>query len=193
MKKSIVLASMLMMSGSALLAAELGNGWFMGAEFGGMDIKVKGTATLGATSESATDTINATYESLKIGKYFESSRVYTTLSYQNEKDDFSSWSVGLGYDYLIKNTSSITPFVGINASYITGKVDGMPILDKPSGFAAGVEAGLIYALTKNTEMEVGVRYMNVSNVEDSASIPGASAKLEGKTAAQYYLGLNYRF
>lgn len=193
MKKSIVLASMLMMSGSALLAAELGNGWFMGTEFGGMDIKVKGTATLGATSESATDTINATYESLKIGKYFESSRVYTTLSYQNEKDDFSSWSVGLGYDYLIKNTSFITPFVGINASYIKGKVDGLPILDKPSGFAAGVETGLICALAKNTEMEVGVRYMNVSNVEDSVSIPGASAKLEGKTAAQYYLGLNYRF
>lgn len=39
----------------------------------------------------------------------------------------------------------------------------------------------------------GIRYMNISNVEDSASISGVSAKLEGKTATQYYLGLNYKF
>ena len=193
MKKSIVLASMLMMSGSALMAAELGNDWFMGAEFGKMDMKIKAIATVGAVTTTETDTINATYESIKLGKYFDSSRVFTALSYQNKKDDFSSWSVGIGYDYLIKNSSSITPFVGINASYINGKVDGLPILDKPSGFAAGVEAGIIYALAKNIEMEAGMRYMNVSNVEDSISAPGASAKLEGKTATQYYVGLNYRF
>lgn len=125
--------------------------------------------------------------SIKIGKYFDSSRVYTSFSYQNKKDDFSSWTLGLGYDYLIKNSSSITPFIGANISYIQGNVDEMPVLDKPAGFAAGIEAGFIYSLSSNTELEAGIRYMNISNVEDSATISGVSVKLEGKSTTQYYL------
>ena len=193
MKKSIVVASLLMIGSSALMAADMGNGWFMGAEFGGMDIKMKATASSSGTVASATDTMNTTYESLKIGKYFDNSRLYTTINYENKKDDFSSWIWGLGYDYLIKNSSSITPFIGANVSYVKGKVDDIPILDKPAGFAAGVEAGFIYALSSKAEIEAGIRYMNISNVKDSASISGVSAKLEGKTATQYYLGLNYKF
>ena len=192
MRKSIVVASLVMM-GSALMAADMGNGWFMGTEFGGMDIKMKATASSGGTTASVTDTMNTTYESIKIGKYFDNNRIYTALNYQNKKDDFSSWTWGLGYDYLIKNSSSITPFIGANVSYIKGKVDDMPVLDKPAGFAAGVEAGFIYALSSKTELEAGIRYMNISNVEDSASISGVSVKLEGKTATQYYLGINYKF
>lgn len=192
MRKSIVVASLVMM-GSALMAADMGNGWFMGTEFGGMDIKMKATASSGGTTASITDTMNTTYESIKVGKYFDNSRIYTALNYQNKKDDFSSWTWGLGYDYLMKNSSSITPFIGANASYIKGKVDDMPVLDKPAGFAAGVEAGFIYALSSKTELEAGIRYMNISNVEDSASISGVSVKLEGKTATQYYLGINYKF
>ncbi len=192
MRKSIVVASLVMM-GSALMAADMGNGWFMGTEFGGMDIKMKATASSGGTTASITDTMNTTYESIKVGKYFDNSRIYTALNYQNKKDDFSSWTWGLGYDYLIKNSSSITPFIGANVSYIKGKVDDMPVLDKPAGFAAGVEAGFIYALSSKTELEAGIRYMNISNVEDSASISGVSVKLEGKTATQYYLGINYKF
>jgi hypothetical protein len=98
MKKSIVVASLVMM-GSALMAADMGNGWFMGTEFGGMDIKMKATASSGGTTASITDTMNTTYESLKIGKYIDNSRLYTAINYQNKKDDFSSWTWGLGYDY----------------------------------------------------------------------------------------------
>ena len=65
MKKSIVVASLVMM-GSALMAADMGNGWFMGTEFGGMDIKMKATASSGGTTASITDTMNTTYESLKL-------------------------------------------------------------------------------------------------------------------------------
>ena len=193
MKKSLVLSSLLMISGSALMAADLGNNWFMGAELGGMSIKVNSSATTGGTTVSETDTINATYEALKIGKYFDNSRVYGLIDYQNKKDDFSSWTMGIGYDYLIKNSTSVTPFIGVNVSYIKGSIDGLPIIDKPSGFAAGLEAGLIYALGKNYEMEMGMRYMNVNNVKDSISVTGASAEIKGKTATQYYLGLNYKF
>ena len=51
----------------------------------------------------------------------------------------------------------------------------------------------IYTLSSNTELEAGIRYMNISNVKDSATISGASVKMEGKTATQYYLGINYKF
>jgi outer membrane protein W len=102
-------------------------------------------------------------------------------------------TVGLGYDYLIKNSTAITPFIGANVSYLKGNIDDMPILDKPEGFTAGLEAGFIYAIDKKIELEAGIRYMNVSNVEDSVSVTGASAKVEGKTATQYYVGVNYKF
>lgn len=193
MKKSLVLSSLLMISGSALMAADLGNNWFIGTELGAMNIKVNASATSGGTTVSETNTIKASYEALKIGTYFDNSRVYGLLDYQNKKDDFSSWAMGIGYDYLIKNSTVATPFIGVNASYIKGNIDGFPIIDKPSGFAAGLEAGLIYVLGKNYEMEMGMRYMNVSNVKDSVSVTGASAEIKGKTTTQYYLGLNYKF
>ena len=84
MKKSLILSSLLMISGSALMAADLGNNWFMGTELGGMNIKINASATSGGTTISETDTINATYEAFKIGKYFDNSRVYGLIDYQNE-------------------------------------------------------------------------------------------------------------
>jgi hypothetical protein len=69
------------------MAADLGNNWFMGTELGGMNIKMKASATLGGTTESLTDTMNATYESLKIGKYFDNSRVFILPLKFNAKND----------------------------------------------------------------------------------------------------------
>ena len=94
MKKSLVVASLLFISSSALVAAEMDNSWFVGGEFGGMNIdtKIKGSAVIPSESINISaeekDTTKATYEALKIGKYFEYGRVYGSLAKQNEKDDF---------------------------------------------------------------------------------------------------------
>lgn len=198
MKKSFILMSLLLASSSVLVAGEMDNSWFIGGEFGAQNMKVKLTATILGVTDSATDTLDATYEAVKAGKYFEFGRVYGSLSKQNEKDDFTSYSFGLGYDYLFKNKSEFTPFVGVNASYTKGKVDIEDArtlsVDKPKGFNYGLEAGLLYSMAKNMELEFGIRYM-ISNVDDTFNMttPAISAKLEGENITQYYLGLNYKF
>ena len=198
MKKSFILMSLLLASSSVLVAGEMDNSWFIGGEFGAQNMKVKSTATILGVTDSATDTLDATYEAVKAGKYFEFGRVYGSLSKQNEKDDFTSYSFGLGYDYLFKNKSEFTPFVGVNASYTKGKVDienaRTLSLDKPKGFNYGLEAGLLYSMAKNMELEFGIRYM-ISNVDDTFNMttPAISLKLEGENITQYYLGLNYKF
>ena len=206
MKVSLIVASLLLVGSSALVAAEMDNSWFVGGEFGAMNIdtKVKGSAVIPAESINISAeekvTTKATYEALKVGKYFEYGRVYGTLGKQNKKDDFSSYSLGAGYDYMFKNKSDFTPFLGINASYTKAKIDDEVIkilsLDKPTGFNYGIEAGFVYAATKNVELEMGIRYMK-SNIDDSFSISdgtnSANIKVEAENITQYYVGLNYKF
>ena len=206
MKKSLVVASLLFIGSSALVAAEMDNSWFVGGEFGGMNIdtKIKGSAVIPSESINISgeekDTTKATYEALKVGKYFEYGRVYGTIGKQNKKDDFSSYSLGVGYDYMFKNKSDFTPFLGVNASYTKAKIDDEVIeilsLDKPKGFSYGIEAGFVYAATKNVELEMGVRYMK-SNIDESFSFSdgtnSANIKIEAENITQYYLGLNYKF
>ena len=206
MKKSLIVASLLLVGSSALVAADMDNSWFVGGEFGGMNIdtKIKGSLIVPSASINIDveekDTTKATYEALKVGKYFEYGRVYGTIGKQNKKDDFSSYSLGVGYDYMFKNKSDFTPFVGVNASYTKAKIDDEVIenfsLDKPKGFSYGIEAGFVYAATKNVELEMGVRYMK-SNIDESFSISdgtnSANIKIEAENITQYYVGLNYKF
>ena len=115
MKKSLIVASLLCASLSGLLASEPNNNWFIGGEFGGMNVHTKTSVyanipSLGYnTSGTDKDTIDSTYEGIKVGKYFEFGRVYGNLAYQNKKDDLSSYTFGLGYDYLFTQLSHIKP------------------------------------------------------------------------------------
>jgi len=206
MKKSLVVASFLMLSGSAVFADS--NAWFVGGEFGGMSIHGKSSGSSDVhlangdiiEGGSSSDTINTTYEAIKVGKYFDYGRIYGSIAYQNKKETMSSYTYGLGYDYLFRNKSDFTPFIGVNTSYSTAKIDDNDAkelsIDKPKGFNYGPEAGLLYAITKNTELEVGVRYM-ISNVDDTSTVDDSGTKvnlkMEDDRFIQYYLGLNYKF
>lgn len=201
MKKSLIVASLLMLgTSSALIAAETGKEWFVGGEFGGMSMHTKTSGTDNGDTLDFKETINSTYEGIKVGKYFDFGRVYGNVSYQNKKEDLSSYTFGLGYDYLFKNKSGFTPFIGLNASYSIAKWDregaSEVSLDKPKGFNYGPEAGLIYSVTKNTEFEIGVRYM-ISDVKDTYSVndgvDNINVKLEAEKIIQYYVGVNYKF
>jgi len=206
MKKSLVVVSFLMLSGPAIFAYS--NSWFVGGEFGGMNIHGKSTGSADVHLSngdiigegSTSDTVKATYEALKVGKYFDFGRIYGSIAYQNKKYEMTSYTYGLGYDYLFKNKSDFTPFIGINASYSIGKVDGDLSkeldLQDPKGFNYGAETGFIYAITKNTELEIGVRYV-ISDVDDKSTINDSGTNvnltLENDRFIQYYLGLNYKF
>ena len=84
--KNMLLASLLAFSGTALLAES--NLWFVGGEFGGMEMKYKFESEVSGTPYNFCDTVNASYESLKIGKYFDYGRIYGSVVRQNKKDDF---------------------------------------------------------------------------------------------------------
>lgn len=206
MKKSLVVVSFLMLSGPAIFADS--NSWFVGGEFGGMSIHGKSSSSTDVhlsngdiiEGGSTSNTLNTTYEALKMGKYFDFGRIYGSIAYQNKKDTMSSYTYGLGYDYLFKNKSDFTPFIGLNASYSQGKTDDNDAkelgVDHPKGFNYGAETGLIYAITKNTELEIGVRYV-ISDVDDTSTVndggTNVNIKLENDRFVQYYIGLNYKF
>ena len=106
----------------------------------------------------------------------------------------------MAYDYLFINKSAITPFLGLSTSYTTAKSDDerakLLSIDKPKGFNYGVEAGMLYNLSKNTEIEIGARYF-LSDADDTYSYSDGTTdinvKSENKHFLQYYLGLNYKF
>lgn len=204
MKKNLIITSLLCASLTSVFAAENNNSWFVGGEFGSTSMHIKSSPVYlpsqGIDAEEDKYNFNSTYEAIKLGKYFDFGRVYGNLAYQNKKEDLSSYSVGLGYDYLFKNKSDFTPFLGLNASYMQAKYNGDLAkelsVDKPKGFNYGAEAGLLFSITKNTELEIGVRYI-MSDVKDTSSIDNgiekADVKLEAEKIIQYYVGLNYKF
>lgn len=230
MKKSLVVASLLFCGGSStLMAADYTKDWFIGGEFGGQNTKMKvsGQSTdyeNGILSTDAGDnqainvseTLKSTYESLKFGKYFTYGRVYGALSKQNndswnindESIKYSSISFSVGYDYLFKNQSAFTPFIGITAGYTKGKFDGELSdqlgLGNPKGFTYGANVGTLYSLTNALDLEIGARYLkhNIDKSFDSSyeEIDGGNTytgttigKIEIKDSIQYYIGLNYNF
>lgn len=195
MKKSLVVASFLMLSGSAVFADS--NPWFVGGEFGGMNMKYKFESQTSGTPYNFGDTVHATYESLKIGKYFDYGRIYGSVVHQNKEDNFSSWSGGLAYDYLFKNKSNITPFVGITGMYSKGKDETQFAKTNDfvhqKGFSYGAEAGLIFGITANVDLEIGTRYMDSSDFGKSRTDGADFGEFKGKNIFQYYVGVDYKF
>jgi opacity protein-like surface antigen len=197
MKKSIIVASLVLLGSTSLVMAnDAMKDWFIGGEFGGMGMKIKTSGTDGTTPFNESDTLDTSYETLKMGKYFDFGRVYGAFSLQNKKDSVSSHSLGVGYDYLIENQSDFTPFVGVNIGYTKADI-GIAILktaglDKPDGFYYGVGAGVLYPVADNLEVELGARYVGTS-VDDNWAVAPASIKVEAESFTQYYIGLNYRF
>jgi outer membrane protein W len=131
MKKSLVLASLLLMGTTAAMAGKVGD-TIVGAEFGAMHTSSTATATnltSGASaSESGSD--NTTYEAIKLGKYYDYGRVGAALGHGNSKDGVDSNYIAVSYDYMFYNESKITPFIGASLSYAkaTAKGDGFNVV-----------------------------------------------------------------
>lgn len=198
MRKGLVVLSFLALMGGDSLVLAADNSWFIGGEFGGIHIEPKAKSTDSGKVYSAKATVNASYESIKVGKYFDYGRVYGNFGIQNKKKGFSSYAFGLNYDYTFDVDFPFAPFVGVTAGYAKSKLrDDDFFANKPDGFYYGAGLGAIYKIDKNLELEVGARYVG-ANIKDSGDGIDSwgdyvSDKIEVEDFTQYYLGLNYRF
>ena len=187
MKKSFILASILALSSTTLMAVDAKNNWFTGLEAG--KTKHKYSASALGTSISGDESDSSV--TLKIGKYLGSlGRIYGGYTAYNTDDNIDISSYSLGYDYLIYNNSNFTPFVGLNVGNVNYEEKGLQASIAGSGLTVnkdtidisgvyyGVEVGALYEASKNLDIEIGIRLakttgndaVTFSNGVDSASI-----------------------
>ncbi|MBL0702497.1 MAG: hypothetical protein JJV95_00755 [Sulfurospirillum sp.] len=199
MKKSLLLASLLMLSSTVLLANDAKK-WFIGGEFGGMDI---GTEKSSETHQNPfpnerdiSKNTQATYEAIKFGKYHNNGRFYGFYGHQNTKDDITSDMFGAGFDYIFKDFGEIMPFVGLQASYVKSKIDNTDLktlgIDSLSGINLGINTGMIFPVMDSVEIEVGLRLLELE-LQNSVTKGTTQYEVELDGGTQYYLGVNYKF
>ena len=105
-------------------------------------------------------------------------------------DDATIITYGVGYDYLIYNSSPVTPFVGANVGYQQVDIDDSSL--DLSGMTYGLELGLQYSINKNFDLEAGYR-RNFSSNDDTVVISGQSIKVSLEDTGIWYIGANYNF
>lgn len=184
MKKSIVVASLVLAS-SCLVAQDSMKDWAIGFEVGGLKSDAKNYVNNVASDAD----ISTSFEAIKIGKYFDYGRLGASLGIMNEDKGTDGYFIGASYDYMFYNSSKLTPFLGVTASYGWNEAN----YDiKHNGFMYGLEAGTIYNISDKIELETGLRYLK-SNVDGSKNILGNDVKVEVDSVVQYYIGVNYKF
>lgn len=184
MKKSILLAAILLIGSTNVMAAKVGEQG-IGIELGLLKSDAESRVN-GVTYDADLDT---TYEALRYGKYYDFGRIGASVGIMNEDQGTDGKFVGLSYDYMFYNDSQIVPFVGASLAYSWNEAN----YDiEHNGFLYGVEAGVVYELSKELDLEVGARYSK-SSVDGSKTISGAVVNIEADSTMQYYFAVGYKF
>ncbi len=147
-------------------------------------------ATMSAVNgiENAKESDNGTSVSLKLGyKYEDNQRVYASAQYiEAENAEFMVY--GLGYDYLFGD-AIVKPFVGGFIGYGQYQTDRASTIDLDvDGIVFGAQAGLLFEVTKEIDLEGGYRYLK-SNMEENIG----SANIEIDPLSNWFVGFNYKF
>jgi len=184
MKKGLLIAALLLGGSISLMAAKVGE-TVVGLEFGAS--KINATTTVnGVTYDGGGST---THETLSIGKYYNFGRVSAYGQIMNKND---GKAVGLSYDYMFYNDSAFVPFIGISAGYNWTTAEGAGLAVDTTNFTYGVQAGVVYELSKTVDLEGGVRYIKTSE-DDSGTVPANYILVPTENIVQYYLSLGYKF
>lgn len=178
--KKIVLASLL---ATGLMAAD--SGIYVGVDIGNTAVEMDTTIN-GSKSTVKDDAGSQTY---KIGYYLNKNNRVGAYYQRVNVDGGSSSSYGFGYDYLIGN-DALQPMVGVMIGRGSMTVDGTTV--DIAGITYGAQVGLNYAINENFSVEAGYRYLK-SNMEDTISGPGGTAKLEIDPIKNWFIGANYKF
>lgn len=170
------------------LAKDASTNGFVGLEIGSTSYDLKGVNQTTGVSASADDTGGS--QSLKAGKYLgDAGRVYAVIGRVNA-DGADLQNYGIAYDYLIYNSSPITPFIGATVGYQSIDIDNS-VVDL-SGLTYGLELGLLYEINQKFELELGYRH-NFHSTDDTVVVSGQSLKFTSEKVSAWYIGANYKF
>lgn len=184
MKKNLLIVAAIAIAATSVLASEVRDNAFVGLEIGSTSYDIKAEDLSNGDSLTLNDSGGS--QSVKVGKYLgEAGRVYGFIGRVNA-DSASIQTYGVGYDYLIYNSSPVTPFVGATLGYQQIDLDNFNI--DLSGMTYGAELGAQYVINKNIDIEAGYR-MNFSSTDDTIS----NVKITIDDVNIWYIGFNYNF
>lgn len=180
----MLLAGILLIGCTNVMAAKVGEqgiGIEVGALKSNAESRVNGVAYDGD--------LDTTYEALRYGKYYDFGRIGASVGIMNEDQGTDGKFVGLTYDYMFYNESQIVPFIGAHVGYSWNEANYDIEHD---GSIYGVEAGVVYELSKELDLEVGARYSK-TNIDGSKTISGNVVNVEVDSTMQYYFAVGYKF
>lgn len=192
---------------SSLLAMD--TQWFIGAGVAYADINTKlnttGSITVGGTTYTGSTSDQSDKDAaleLKagaiVGKHHRLSVNYAEYEPSKGAITATLMNVGMNYDYLLDPINRFTFFGGVHGGM--NKFEALGYED--SAMTYGLQAGVIYPLVGNFELEAGVSYSKLNSKPTTPTLNGtysgvvfnnASASLEAKDMTTMHVGLNYRF
>ncbi|WP_419764596.1 MAG: hypothetical protein ACNI28_12510 [Arcobacter sp.] len=177
MKKTLALSALLALTTSSM-AMDVEYFIGAGAERGKLDTTVSGG------NLSIGNKYNDTAFKLKAGAIIDKKhRVsLSRVGYSEKGGDFDL--TNLNYDYIIPLKNDFSLLAGVHA--------GVAEYDEPGynidGFDYGLQAGVLYDITSNVQLETNLAYTKF-NVEETFS----GVKAEFNDGISFYLGFNYKF
>lgn len=187
MKKSLLLASLLLIGSTNIMAAKVGEVG-VGLEYGVLNSDAV-SRTNGVSADGDLDT---TFQALRIGKYYDYGRLGASIGTVNKDAGTDGQFIGVSYDYMFYNDGKIIPFVGLTAAYSWNEWEGSGISIDHDGLQYGVEAGIVYELSGTIDLELGGRYLE-SNVDGTKTVGATTIELDVDSAVQYYISIGYKF
>jgi opacity protein-like surface antigen len=136
---------------------------------------------------------------VRAGQQTADSRYYAT--YENVSDSHGGYK--LRQQNLLGSYDLFVPLGDNNTKLFGGVSAGLVKLEQESrgfsrdsdiGYAAGLQAGILQELNRNTSIEAGYRYLR-SNASTEMAPHGAAkaGSLDLHSSSQVYLGANYAF
>lgn len=184
MKKEILLVSMMLMASTNAMAAKVGEQG-IGIEVGAL----KSDAVSRVNGVESNGDLSTTYEALRYGKYYDFGRIGMSVGKMNEDKGTDGKFIGTNYDYMFYNDSALVSFIGASIGYSWNTAN---YNINHNGFTYGVEAGVVYELSKELDLELGARYLK-ANIDGSKVVSGANVDVEVDSILQYYLAVGYKF
>lgn len=180
MKKQLVLAGFLVIASAT---ASMAAGPYIGASGGVSIIHESDVEIADYFGDGVNARLDAEFDTgygfnLSAGYNFDGFRIEGEFGYKNADMDKLSGGGGSanvddtditvmsymvnGY-YDIKNSSSITPFLGVGLGVLNGEIDSEGSKDDDTVFGYQLTAGVSFALNKNINLDLSYRYQGAAS------------------------------